>query len=57
MKVELKKINNIKKKAEEMYIRTILNIVNWRFDDASKLLNMSRKSLRAKIKRLHLKKW
>uniref|UniRef100_A0A7V0Z4D8 DNA binding HTH domain-containing protein n=1 Tax=candidate division WOR-3 bacterium TaxID=2052148 RepID=A0A7V0Z4D8_UNCW3 len=53
---ELKKINNIKKKAEEMYIRVILNAVDWRLDDASKLLNMSKRSLCAKIKRLHLKR-
>ena len=52
----MKRINNIKKEAERMYIRAILNIVNWRIDDASKLLNMSKRSLRAKIKRLHLKR-
>jgi len=56
MRKELKKINNIKKKAEKMYIRAILNVVNWRLDDASKLLNMNKKSLCAKIKRSHLKK-
>jgi DNA-binding NtrC family response regulator len=49
-------IKIIKKKAEEMHISGILNDVNWRVDDASKLLNMNKKSLCAKIKRLHLKR-
>ncbi len=52
----MQKINNVKEKAEEMYIRTILNMVNWQLDDASKILNMSKRSLCAKIKRLHLKR-
>lgn len=56
MKTEIPNIKQIKSKAEEKYILTILNTVNWHISDAAKIMGIDRSTLFRKMKKYHIYK-
>ncbi len=56
MKTEIPNIKQIKSKAEEKYIVTILNTVNWHISDAAKIMGIDRSTLFRKMKKYRIYK-
>ncbi len=53
---DIPNINDIKTKAEQKYIVTILNTVNWHMSEAARLMGINRSTLFRKIKKYGISK-
>ncbi len=53
---DIPNINEIKTKAEQKYIVTILNTVNWHMTEAARLMGINRSTLFRKIKKYGITK-
>ncbi|MCX7995500.1 MAG: hypothetical protein N3A65_07005 [candidate division WOR-3 bacterium] len=47
-------IKEVKDKAEQKYIMTILNSVNWRISEAARLMGINRSTLFRKMKKYNI---
>ncbi|MGQ9664047.1 MAG: helix-turn-helix domain-containing protein [bacterium] len=56
MKMEIPNIKEMKSKAEEKYIITILNTVNWHITDAAKIMGINRSTLFRKMRKYRIQK-